>query len=344
MFSRKSLVRGLENQTESFHCFLNVILQALWCIDCVRDWFIDFVPTEKSQQSPVLMAISLLFTNYEWAETPSLPPDEVRKALALLYTNLGRFQPHKMDDAVEVFEAILKELHGGYDVDEPCAKGMILETSGKCLGHSVFATEIFYSTVCGNCLSNSGVDSTSNELVTRLYASEVTRMISTVPHLTLGSAIRATLNPKFMDPIPCSSCHGIDCALKTVTLLQIPPAICVSFVWTPESTAMERNVVMNLLDIRYPLILQEAFDLPGSGGAATTASTSTASRNKPIIYKLEGVVAFYGLHYVFFRLYNGTILQIDDAKITKLDGGWLELLDRCTKGAWRPVLAFFTKT
>ena len=53
----------------------------------------------------------VLFTQYEYSELSSLPPDVLRNALSLHFSNEQRFRLGQMDDAAEAFENIIKRIH-----------------------------------------------------------------------------------------------------------------------------------------------------------------------------------------------------------------------------------------
>ena len=306
-------------------------------------------PGRPTNASPVLDEIGVLFANYEFGEENTLPPDAVREALANAYnttttTSSTKFQLETMDDACEVFEAILRELHGGVDLDEPCR---VAPGSDKCLGHKIFALELIESTNCTvpSCHASSGVDASSCEFVYRVWANELARVATRASEaggrVRLDQAIALSLRagkPNAPCPVRCRGDAPV--GERVTTVLAPPAALCMSVVWTADVPQEELRTVVDLLDPDRTFELKNVF--------AVTTSTGSSS------YALMGFVGFYGSHYMYYRrtrrmernadgdIVGNEWIQLDDESVKPL-GPWADVSEKIVRGRIRPVLLFFAR-
>eukprot|EP00930_Biecheleria_cincta_P083875 TRINITY_DN73377_c0_g1_i1.p1 TRINITY_DN73377_c0_g1~~TRINITY_DN73377_c0_g1_i1.p1 ORF type:complete len:482 (-),score=81.79 TRINITY_DN73377_c0_g1_i1:15-1460(-) len=122
---------GLENENGSNHCFLNVVIQALWNLKSFRRRLLSSpLPHndcsgsdgEKSQglhgdlggklaPESCYAALKHVFSEFIASEADTLPPDVLRLALSRVYDSENRFQLGEMEDATETIEALLGILH-----------------------------------------------------------------------------------------------------------------------------------------------------------------------------------------------------------------------------------------
>ena len=318
---------GLKNAIGEQNCFLNVVIQALWRLRCCRDFFFSIEdPWKKS--NPVLVALTALMTEYKYSDEKILPPDQVRLALADVFTGLRRFQLGEMDDAGESFEAILTAMHGG-ELDKPCKDRDI------CLGHQVFALDFVNEEVCKMCKNYE-----HNEFGTmfsfHLYAQEVVE----THEPTLSKVIRTVHRSKRKE---CNKCHGPNTVEANMVVISLPKVWCVNLVWpTIEADRSLLRSVLKLIgasltDFR----LDEAFSIPdGSGQVAS--------------YLLSGMICFYpGGHYVYFGLISPrSVMQsrgllssaswaiFDDHQIKPV-GTFEQVIERCERAKYQPVCLFY---
>mmetsp|Transcript_159906 Transcript_159906/g.298249 ORF Transcript_159906/g.298249 Transcript_159906/m.298249 type:complete len:679 (+) Transcript_159906:162-2198(+) len=68
----------------------------------------------KGAESCCFCALKSVFTQYQYSEETTLPPDALRKALSRAYTSVGRFQLGEMEDATETIETLLDILHASH--------------------------------------------------------------------------------------------------------------------------------------------------------------------------------------------------------------------------------------
>lgn len=121
---------GLENELGANHCFLNVVIQALWNLKSFRRRLLS-TPLPHNDSSSIdggrgqlnedlggkpapercYAALKEVFSEYSASEVDTLPPDVLRLALSRVYDSEGRFQLGEMEDATETIEALLGILH-----------------------------------------------------------------------------------------------------------------------------------------------------------------------------------------------------------------------------------------
>jgi len=135
----------LENETGANHCFLNVVIQALWNLQSFRRRLLlapehphtpwaqqgfDNGPEESavdaSPDMQVYCALKSVFSGLDASEATSLPPDALRLALSKVYDTEGRFKLGEMEDASETIEALLGILHASH------VQNLSTETVAEC--------------------------------------------------------------------------------------------------------------------------------------------------------------------------------------------------------------------
>ena len=169
--------RGLENHGGANHCFLNVVIQALWNLQSFRRRLLQAPCHVHSAASGsgtrpaesehcCYCALKSLFHEFAVSDRDVLPPDALRKVLSTAYNMQGRFQTGDMEDATETIEVILGILHA-------CSLSSRLAPSASpraqhvhaefieeashfgchplCLGHEVFGVEYVDVPRCTFC-------------------------------------------------------------------------------------------------------------------------------------------------------------------------------------------------
>mmetsp|Transcript_44944 Transcript_44944/g.92957 ORF Transcript_44944/g.92957 Transcript_44944/m.92957 type:complete len:324 (+) Transcript_44944:129-1100(+) len=172
--------RGLENQSGANHCFLNVVIQALWNLQSFRKRLLQapchthshaasscsaFARLAGNDQC-CYCALKSLFHEFAVSDRDVLPPDALRKALSLAYTVQGRFQTGDMEDATETIEVILGILHAcslssslapSASPRAQCVHAEFIEEASRfgchppCLSHEVFGVEYVDVPRCTFC-------------------------------------------------------------------------------------------------------------------------------------------------------------------------------------------------
>ena len=172
--------RGLENQSGANHCFLNVVIQALWNLQSFRKRLLQAPCHTHSHAASsygalarpagndhcCYCALKSLFHEFTVSDRDVLPPDALRKALSLAYNAQGRFQSGDMEDATETIEVILGILHAcslssslapSASPRAQCVHAEFIEEASRfgchplCLSHEVFGVEYVDVPRCTFC-------------------------------------------------------------------------------------------------------------------------------------------------------------------------------------------------
>lgn len=115
--------KGLENSAGQNNCFLNVVIQGLWHIDAFRNNFAQLEQHRHNDKACVFCALKVtsiplctsvssllmqqvIFTQFEFSETDTLPPTALRQSLHELFQQQSRFQLGELDDAAEALVSL----------------------------------------------------------------------------------------------------------------------------------------------------------------------------------------------------------------------------------------------
>jgi hypothetical protein len=321
--------KGLENKLGQQNCFLNVIIQSLWHLKPFNLAFREFKCLSHPADTPcVVCALQVLFTNYEWSEAAVLPPTVLRETLSKLYRVQGRFQVGEMDDASEVLDAILRCVHrSGVP---PHAKADT-RCQPPCPAHQVFYMEVLQQGKCTKVGCGATCDPLSvSSFIHYIYVRQLieegmdsalaARETRSCPRKGCGSQARGLRYLLEEDGEEGGEQRGQRKA-------GAPLVLALSLVWT--STTAGLPLITQALDaITLNLHLQTLFDneLPPSS-----------------IYRLTGMVGFYGCHYLsfFFDSKRKQWLQFDDAKVTTIGPSWDDVCDKARKAHLQPSLLFY---
>jgi hypothetical protein len=119
------------------------------------------IATDPSTENLLIDALVNLFINYEFANLPEIPPQELRMSLS---TISDKFQIGDIADANEAMEMILYKLHSEI---QPRCPG-----NHTCLSHTVFTGVLVEQSICLVCGATSEPAMKSNFLHT-IYAKEL---------------------------------------------------------------------------------------------------------------------------------------------------------------------------
>ncbi|CAK9068971.1 unnamed protein product [Durusdinium trenchii] len=200
--------KGLENQLGSNHCFLNVVIQALWNLQAFRQRLLSEPHWHSTPQSCCYCELKSLFQDYAQSPSQSLPPDGVRRALSSVYAEAaagGRFKIGRMEDASETLEAILGILHASHMTESFAAPAIPLSLvhvehasafgcHPLCFAHDVFGIEYVDVAQCSFC-GATGEPSVESSFLYRVYASEL------LSRARRGSGFSWTVSAGETDPL-----------------------------------------------------------------------------------------------------------------------------------------------
>mmetsp|Transcript_34808 Transcript_34808/g.42941 ORF Transcript_34808/g.42941 Transcript_34808/m.42941 type:complete len:362 (+) Transcript_34808:162-1247(+) len=338
--SRGVITHGLRNNDGENNCFINSVIQILWHLDIFRVNFerrsnnFDHVCPEVQEKNEdngnindeilkgdncLVCALSGLFLNFRYSNQATLPPEYVRKALAGLYASADRFQLGKMDSAIECYEALLKGL----------------DNQGVTLTSKIFSYSVCETTVCPCGASSEPFISAGHIFYVSvddfLSLKRDRTMYNSKNGRDFGNVLKDCLQ---QGKSPCPDEEATKCkniAKTQTTLLKAPRVLTLSLSWA--SSQADRSLVLEVIQsVGQQIDVTKAFnynmdELEGAGD----------------IYKLSGIVAYYGRHYVAF-VYHTSFrkwISCDDSTF-KTVGSWSNVVDRFKTGKWQPELLVYT--
>ncbi|XP_071952535.1 uncharacterized protein [Antedon mediterranea] len=322
-----SFPKGLLNAPGENNCFLNSAVQVLWHLDVFRHSFRNYTGHACMGNSCIFCALKVIFTQFQYGEEQALPPDALRHALAQTFKNQQRFQLGCMDDAAECFENILCRIHFhvAHDIKEDLCNvkhcvphrkfGMTLVENSKCRCGAT--SEPFPFTQMVNYVS-------CKALCSEFRKSKIRREPRTINFGELLCYANAV-----GDRRDCPSNCG-----KRITIQRIvtnsPEVVSVGLVWDTDRPSVDHIMdVINCLGTT--VMLKDIF--------YNVLDDKTRSTK----FILVGVVTYYGKHYSTF-FYNTRLkiwVYFDDASVKKVGPNWKDVVERCRKGHYQPLLLIF---
>ena len=355
--------KGLHNETAAYHCFLNVrhtttthgapliatmaahslcerircagrqvIIQSLWHLLPFRHRLISLDYTHRHKHEPcVFCALRSVFTQYEHSESVIIPPDELRLALHEIDSKEGgvRFALGSQGDAEEALDEILRWLHSDHVTGDTKAGQSSEDVTcvPPCISHAVFGAQCMDVKVC-RCGATSDPDSSTSFLY-RVYVSDLLAMLSST-NLTFAAILKSIYRSQaYSCPTNALSPTSQPCrgpALIDRWLLTPPIVFTLMLAWQPQVSRPEIEQIWGSL----PATLRLTDFLRYAGDSGT------------LQYDLQGVVCYYGRHYLafFWSAAYGGWLMFDDRRVF-LVGGWEELCQRACAGKLQPILVFY---
>ena len=278
-------------------------------------------------------ALRSIFTQYEHSESVIIPPDALRLALHEVDSKEGgvRFAIGAQGDAEEALDEILQWLHSDH-VSGDVKAGQSSEDVTcvpACISHAVFGAQCMDVKVC-RCGATSDPDSSTSFLY-RIYVSEILALLEATKLPFAGILKSMYRNQPYSCPTNALSPTSQPCrgpALIDRWLLSSPIVFTLMLAWQPEVTRPEIEQIWRCLPstLRLTDFLRHADD----SGA--------------LQYELQGVVCYYGRHYLafFWSAVYGEWLMFDDRRVV-LVGEWEELCRRAVAGKLQPILIFYQK-
>ncbi|XP_071129305.1 serine-rich adhesin for platelets-like isoform X2 [Mytilus edulis] len=322
--------KGLRNAPGENNCFLNSAVQVFWHLDVFRRSYRRLTGHLCMGNSCIFCALKVIFTQYQYSDQSSLPPDALRKALAETFMNKQRFQLGHMDDAAECFENILRRIHfhvaNAYHEDSCSAP--------HCLPHQKFAMTVFDQLVCICGASSDPL--TFHELV---------HYISTTSLLTHCRSMQETgdvLHPDRFGLLlrnagtagDIRDCPG-NCGKRVQirrTLLNTPDVVSIGLVW--DSDRPDEKLIREVAkSIGTTILLQDMFH-----------SVVCKDATKLPKLQLSALVCYYGKHYstIVYHTKLNVWIYFDDATVTEIGPRWENVVDKCSKGRFQPLLLLYS--
>jgi hypothetical protein len=351
--------KGLFNAQGLYNCFVSVVIQSLWHLEAFRTGFVALPqhshPTSDEQAACVRCALTQIFTHFEFADESVLPPDALRVALSLVIdTRLqtSKFALGAMSDAEEALEEVLRFLHCDHvgaetkatnendntpmeDATAPhvlesrLSRSLDVACTPECVAHRVFGMQLMEQKMCTqpNCGASSDPEM-STLFLYRIYMDELREHRARDAAISFEAMLKASYSQQdYSCPRPTHHEHGACTgpAKAERWLLNQPAVFTLMCAWSnPEPERDEIEACFSLLPKR---IHPERF--------LQMATT-------PVEYRLRGMVAYYGKHYVciFYSPQTRAFVMLDDRRVVRL-GAWADVIARCCKGKLQPTIVFF---
>nr|XP_011448987.2 filaggrin isoform X5 [Crassostrea gigas] len=322
--------KGLRNAPGENNCFLNSAVQVFWHLDVFRRSYRRLSGHLCMGNSCIFCALKVIFTQFQYSDQASLPPDALRRALADSFTNQQRFQLGHMDDAAECFENILRRIHfhvaNAYHEDSCSAP--------HCLSHQKFTMTIFDQLVCVCGASSEPLRFhemvhyiTTNALVSQYRSMQETGDL--IHNDRFGLLLRNGCAQG--DIRDCPDNCGKRVQIRK-TLLNSPDVVSIGLVW--DSDRPETSTITDVCRcIGTTILLQDLFH-----------SVMCKDVTKLPRLQLSAVVCYYGKHYSTFVYDTKSSIwkYFDDATVMEIGPKWEHVVDKCSRGRYQPLLLLYT--
>ncbi|XP_051995809.1 inactive ubiquitin carboxyl-terminal hydrolase 53-like isoform X2 [Xyrauchen texanus] len=318
--------KGLLNEPGQNSCFLNSAVQVLWQLDIFRRSLRQLPNHYCLGDSCIFCALKGIFCQFQHSRERALPSDNLRIALAETFRDEQRFQLGLMDDAAECFENILERIH--LHIAPDCETDAC--TSKSCITHQKFAMTLYEQSVCRSCGASSD-PLPFTELVhyvstTALCQQVLERRDDKVRPDTFGELLQAASTVG--DLRNCPSNCGQRIKIRRV-LMNSPEIVTIGFVWDTEQSDLTEDVIRSL-----------GPHLKLSGLFCRV----TDERAKKCELLLVGMICYYSRHYCAFAFHTESSKWVffDDATVKEVGTRWKDVVTKCIKGHFQPLLLFYS--
>ncbi|XP_053603332.1 uncharacterized protein ec isoform X2 [Plodia interpunctella] len=265
-----------------------------------------------------------LFTQLQWSEDRAPAADALRRAL---HGGGARFQLGCMGDASECFEHLLLRVHAhvaastGDRRDDDCR-------APHCVPHRKFAMMLVEQSVCGSCKATSK-PLPFTQMVHYVSATALTTQAALGQH---GDSFGLLLKQAggMGDIRECPNACGAKIQICR-TLMNRPEVLSIGMVWDSERPAAE-HVAAVYAALGTQLRPNDAFHACVQWSWAAHAD-----------HRLVGLVTYYGKHYSTFFYHSKLHLWMyfDDADVKKIGPEWSQVVEKCVKGRFQPLLLLY---
>ncbi|XP_058882260.1 inactive ubiquitin carboxyl-terminal hydrolase 54-like isoform X2 [Acipenser ruthenus] len=319
--------KGLINEPGQNSCFLNSALQVLWHLDIFRRSFRQLTSHKCMEDSCIFCALKSIFAQFQFSSEKVLPSDALRSALAKTFQDEQRFQLGIMDDAAECFENILMRIH--FHISDETKEDIC--TAKHCIPHQKFAMTLFEQCVCNSCGATSDplpFIQMVHYISTTSLCNQAIQMLEGREKLTPDMYGELLRNASTMGDLRnCPSNCGEKLRIRRV-LMNSPEIITIGLVWDSDHSDLAEDVIHSLGTC---LRLGDLF------------YRVTDDKAKQLELYLVGMVCYYGKHYstFFFQTKIRRWMYFDDAHVKEIGPKWKDVVSRCIKGHYQPLLLFY---
>ncbi|KAM4612009.1 inactive ubiquitin carboxyl-terminal hydrolase 53 isoform 2-T2 [Polymixia lowei] len=312
--------KGLLNEPGQNSCFLNSAVQVLWHLDIFRRSLRQLPGHFCLGESCIFCALKGIFSQFQHSRERALPSDNLRHALAETFKDEQRFQLGFMDDAAECFENILERIHLHIVPEETDAC-----TSKSCITHQKFAMSIYEQSVCRSCGASSD-PLPFTELVHYVSTTALCQQVYQRRDESFGELLQAAST--IGDLRNCPSNCGQRIKIRRV-LMNSPEIVTIGFVWDSEQSDLTEDVIRSLgphLNL---------------SGLFYRVTDEHAKKGELL---LVGMICYSSRHYCAFTFHTKSSKWVffDDATVKEIGSRWKDVVTKCIKGHFQPLLLFYS--
>ncbi|XP_049424059.1 inactive ubiquitin carboxyl-terminal hydrolase 53-like isoform X2 [Epinephelus fuscoguttatus] len=313
--------KGLLNEPGQNSCFLNSAVQVLWQLDIFRRSLRQLPGHFCLGESCIFCALKGIFSQFQHSRERALPSDNLRNALAETFKDEQRFQLGFMDDAAECFENILDRIHLHIvpeETEDAC-------TSKSCITHQKFAMSLYEQSVCRHCGASSD-PLPFTELVH--YVSITTLCQQTLQRKDVSFGELLQVASTIGDLRNCPSNCGQRIRIRQV-LMNSPEIVTIGFVWDSDQSDFTEELIRSLGP---HLSLSALF------------YRVTDEHAKKGELQLVGMICYSSRHYCAFAFHTKSSKWVffDDATVKEIGSRWKDVVSKCIKGHFQPLLLFYS--
>lgn len=311
--------KGLLNEPGQNSCFLNSAVQVLWQLDIFRRSLRQLPGHFCLGESCIFCALKGIFSQFQHSRERALPSDNLRHALAETFKDEQRFQLGFMDDAAECFENILERIHLHIVPEETDAC-----TSKSCITHQKFAMSLYEQSVCRSCGASSD-PLPFTELVHYVSTTALCQQTLQRRDESFGELLQAAST--IGDLRNCPSNCGQRIRIRRV-LMNSPEIVTIGFVWDSDQSDLTEDVIRSL----GPHL---------SLSALFYRVTDEHAKKGELL--LVGMICYSSRHYCAFAFHTKSSKWVffDDATVKEIGSRWKDVVSKCIKGHFQPLLLFY---
>lgn len=311
--------KGLLNEPGQNSCFLNSAVQVLWQLDIFRRSLRQLPGHFCLGESCIFCALKGIFSQFQHSRERALPSDNLRHALAETFKDEQRFQLGFMDDAAECFENILERIHLHIVPEETDAC-----TSKSCITHQKFAMTLYEQSVCRSCGASSD-PLPFTELVHYVSTTALCQQTLQRRDESFGELLQAAST--IGDLRNCPSNCGQRIRIRRV-LMNSPEIVTIGFVWDSDQSDLTEDVIRSLgPHLSLSALFYRVMDEHAKKGELL----------------LVGMICYSSRHYCAFAFHTRSSKWVffDDATVKEIGSRWKDVVSKCIKGHFQPLLLFY---
>ncbi|KAJ0055606.1 hypothetical protein NL108_005420, partial [Boleophthalmus pectinirostris] len=292
----------------------------LWQLDIFRRSLRQLPGHFCLGESCIFCALKGIFSQFQHSRERALPSDNLRVALAEAFKDEHRFQLGFMDDAAECFEIILERIHMHIVPEEENAC-----TSKSCITHQKFAMSLYEQVVCHSCGATSD-PLPFTELVHYVSTTALCQQLHRRHVDSFGELLQVAST--MGDYRNCPNNCGQKIKIRRV-LMNCPEIVIIGLIWDSEQSDQTQEVIHSLGPL---LNLSKLF------------SRVTDEQAKKGELLLVGMICFSSRHYCAFAFHTKSSKWVffDDATVKEIGSRWKDVVSKCVKGHFQPLLLFYS--